>query len=60
MMDLQDWDGVVGEGFHLLRPGGGRESRGVTPAVIIESEEINPLIVGTAIHVLGRLQSIFI
>ncbi len=59
VMYLQDWDGVVGELVNLLliRCLVGRR---VTPAVIIEGEEIASLIIGTTIEVVSSLDTVVI
>lgn len=49
---------VVLEHVHLLVPARGGEGRGVTPGVVVESEEVATLVVGTAVHVLGHLQTV--
>lgn len=46
--------------MHLLRPGGGLEGGVIAPGVVIESEEVTSLVVSTAVHVVGGLDTIVI
>ena len=49
---------VVLEHVDLLVPARLGEGRGVTPGVVVESEEVATLVVGTAVHVLSHLQTV--
>lgn len=49
---------VVLEHVDLVVPARLGEGRGVTPGVVVESEEVATLVVGTAVHVLSHLQTV--
>lgn len=49
---------VAGEVLDLLVPAGNLERGGVAPGVVVEGEEVTALIFGTAVHVLGHLQTV--
>jgi hypothetical protein len=55
---LQDRKTVSSEVLDLLIPAGGGEGRWVTPRVVVESEEIAALIIGTTVHVLSHLLTV--
>lgn len=49
---------VASEVLHLLVPAGSGEGRGITPGVVVKGEEVTTLVVGTAVHVLGHLETV--
>lgn len=59
MWDLQDGDRVVTESIHLWFPGFG-EGGWVTPAVVIECEEVASFIIGSAVEVVSSLDTVVI
>lgn len=54
----EEGETVTGEVLNLLVPAGGGEGRGVAPGVVVEGEEVTALIIGTAVHVLGHLETV--
>lgn len=56
--NLQNWETVTSEVGDLLIPAGSGESRRITPRIIVESEEVTALIIGTAVHVLSHLHAV--
>ena len=51
---------VVAERLHLLRPGGGLVGGVIAPGVVIESEEVTSLVISTAVHIVGGLNTVVI
>lgn len=49
---------VASEVLDLLVPARGGEGGGVAPGVVVESEEVGALVIGTAVHVLGHLETV--
>jgi hypothetical protein len=41
-----------------LVPAGGGEGRRITPGVVVESEEVGPLVIGSAVHVFCHLETV--
>ena len=56
--NLQEGNAVVAVLLDLLVPAGLLEGRRVTPRVVVESVEVAALVVGTAVHVLGHLETV--
>ena len=54
----EDGDTISSEVLDLLIPTRDLEGRRITPGVVVEGEEITALIVGSAVHVLGHLQTV--
>ena len=54
----EEGETVAGEVLDLLVPAGGGEGRGVAPGVVIESEEVRALVITSAVHVLGHLETV--
>lgn len=59
-MCLQERNRVVAPSLDLLLPSGGHKVGWITPTVVVESEEVDSLIVCTAIHILGSLQTVVV
>ena len=57
-MNLQKGDAVVSVLLDLLRPTRLLVGRWITPGVVVESEEVTALVIGTAVHVFGHLVSV--
>ena len=49
---------VSSEVLDLLVPAGGGEGGGVTPGVVVESEEVGALVVSSTVHVLSHLETV--
>jgi len=58
VLGKEERDTVAGEVLDLLIPAGDLERGGVTPGVVVEGEEVTALVVATAVHVLGHLQTV--
>ena len=56
----EDGDRVVAECLNLLLPCGGLVGGGIAPRIVVEREEVAALVVGTAVHVVGGLDTVVI